>query len=62
MKALSNLTPTMSLLVTAVAMLAVYIVAGRDLIDSAAADRIITFILGGGAGAAVAGGFSKGTA
>ena len=60
MKSLSNLTPSMSILLTAAAMLAVYVVVGFNLIDSAAADRIITFLLGGGAGAALVGGQMKG--
>lgn len=59
MKALSNLTPTMSILITAAAIVAVGIIVQANLIDSAFADKAIAFILGGGSGAALTGGFSK---
>jgi len=58
---LSNLTPTMSLLATAAAIIAVGIIVKANLIDSAFADKALTFILGGGAGAALAGGYSRAT-
>ena len=60
MKALSNLTPTMSVLITAAFMIAIGVIVQQNLIDSAFADRVITFVLGGGAGVALTGGFSKG--
>lgn len=58
---LSNLTPTLSILITGAAIIAVGIVVKADLIDSRFADQALTFILGGGAGAALAGGYSKAT-
>ncbi len=56
---LANLTTTMSLLITAAAIIGVGVIVKADLIDSKFADQALTFLLGGGAGAALAGGFSK---
>lgn len=58
---LSNLTPTLSILITGAAIIAVGIIVKLDLIDSKFADQALTFILGGGAGAALAGGYSART-
>lgn len=49
----------MSILITAAAIVAVGIIVQANLIDSAFADKAIAFILGGGSGAALTGGFSK---
>lgn len=57
---LSSLTPTMSLLITAAAIVAIGVIVQANLIDSAFADKALAFLLGGGSGAALAGGFSKG--
>lgn len=56
MKALSNLTPAMSLLITGVVIVGIGVLVKGNLIDSKMADTAITFILGGGAGAALVGG------
>lgn len=61
MKVLTNLTPTAAVLITGVLMLAVYVLVGFNIIDSKAADTVIAFILGGGSGAALVGGASKGS-
>lgn len=58
---LSSLTPFMSMLITAAAIIAVGVIVKADLIDSKFADQALTFLLGGGAGAVLAGGFSDRT-
>jgi len=61
MKYLTNLTPTAAVLITAVLMISVYVLVGANIIDSKAADTLIAFLLGGGSGAALVGGYSKGS-
>jgi hypothetical protein len=56
---ITNLTPSMSVLITAALMIVIGVITQQNLIDSAFADRVITFLLGGGSGVALAGGFSK---
>ena len=58
---LSNLTPSVSVLITGAAIVAIGVIVKFNLIDSAFADKALTFILGGGAGAALAGGYSRST-
>jgi hypothetical protein len=60
MKFLTNLTPQMSLLITAGAIVGLGIIVQANLIDSAFADKALAFLLGGGAGAALVGGQVKG--
>lgn len=59
---LSNLTPTLSLLITVVALVAIGILKTTGLLDGDFANTIVAFLLGGGSGAALANGFRRGTA
>jgi hypothetical protein len=54
MRVLTNLTPTMALIITGMLMLATYVLVGFNVIDSKSADTLIAFLLGGGGGAAIA--------
>lgn len=57
---LTNLTPTMAVLVTAAFIIGVGVLKQLGLVDADTVSTAITFILGGGSGAALAGGFSPG--
>lgn len=59
---LSNLTPTLSLLITVVALVAIGILKTTGLLDGDFANTIVAFLLGGGSGAALANGFRRGAA
>lgn len=59
---LTNLTPTAALLITGAFIIGAGILKTAGLIDSGTVDTAIAFILGGGSGAALTGGFSRGTA
>ena len=56
---LSSLSPAVSVLITAAAIVIVGILQTSGLLDSELVDTLIAFLLGGGSGAALAGGFSK---
>lgn len=58
---LSNLTPTLSLLITVAALVTIGILKTTGLLDGDFANTVVAFLLGGGSGAAVAGGFSRST-
>lgn len=57
---LSNLTPTLALLITAGALVGIGILKTTGLLDGDFANTVVAFLLGGGSGAALTGGFSKG--
>jgi len=58
---LSNLTPTLALLITVGALVGIGVLKTTGLLDGDFANTIVAFLLGGGSGAAVAGGFSRST-
>ena len=58
---LSNLTPTLALLITVAALVAIGVLKTTGLLDGDFANTIVAFLLGGGAGGALAGGFSRAT-
>lgn len=60
MKKLSNLTPTLAVLITACALIGIGILKTAGLLDGDFANTVVAFVLGGGSGAALTGGFSKG--
>lgn len=55
---LTNLTPTAALLITAAFIVGVGVLKQLELIDAGTVDTALAFILGGGSGAALTGGFS----
>lgn len=57
---LSNLTPTLALLITAGALVGIGVLKTTGLLDGDFANTVVAFLLGGGSGAALTGGFSKG--
>lgn len=57
---ISNLTPTLSLLITVAALVSIGILKTTGLLDGDFANTVVAFLLGGGSGAALTGGFSKG--
>ena len=58
---LSNITPTLSLLITVGAVVGIGILKTTGLLDGDLANTAIAFLFGGGSGAALAGGFSART-
>lgn len=56
---LTNLTPTAALLITGAFIIGAGILKQAGLIDAGTVDTAIAFILGGGSGAALTGGFSR---
>jgi hypothetical protein len=58
---LSNLTPTLALLITAGALVGIGVLRTTGLLDGDFANTVVAFLLGGGSGAALTGGFSKGS-
>lgn len=57
---ISNLTPTLALMITAAALVGIGILKTTGLLDGDFANTVVAFLLGGGSGAALTGGFSKG--
>lgn len=55
---LTNLTPTAALLITGAFIIGAGVLKQAGLIDGGTVDTAIAFILGGGSGAALTGGFS----
>lgn len=60
MTKLSNLTPSLALIITAAALVGIGILKTTGLLDGDFANTVVAFLLGGGSGAALTGGFSKG--
>lgn len=58
---LSNLTPSLAIIITAGALVGIGILKTTGLLDGDFANTIVAFLLGGGAGGALAGGFSRAT-
>lgn len=58
---LSNLTPTAALLITVGAVVGIGVLKQLGLLDDDLANTAVSFLLGGGSGAVLAGGFSRGT-
>ena len=56
---LNNITPTMAVLAPAVFIIGVGVLKAAGLVDADIASTAIAFILGGGSGAALQGGFSS---
>ncbi len=59
---ISNLTPTLALMITVAALVGIGILKTTGLLDGDFANTVVAFLLGGGSGAALTGGFSKGGA
>jgi hypothetical protein len=59
---LSNLTPSLAIIITAGALVGIGILKTAGLLDGDFANTVVAFVLGGGSGAALTGGFSKGGA
>lgn len=57
---LSNLTPSLAIIITAGALVGIGILKTTGLLDGDFANTVVAFLLGGGSGAALTGGFSKG--
>lgn len=57
---ISNLTPTLALMITVDALVGIGILKTTGLLDGDFANTVVAFLLGGGSGAALTGGFSKG--